>query len=94
MHRDNWSDQNTSALITGISGIAGQLLNKNQGALTPEQQRVAQLAQQTANALAQAQQQEYIVEQKPGFLQSPTFIMVAGGIAFLIIGLFLSRKTK
>ncbi len=88
MERTNhWNEANTTAVIQQIGGIAGNLINKNNqgGTLTPEQQRLASLAQQTQIALANAQAQQ---NQAPGSSLGSggiTTIVLVGGVFLLIV---------
>lgn len=89
MKRNHWSDQNTTALIGAIGGIAGSLINeKNSGApLSPSADKVATLAQQTAAALAAAQQQK---NTPPPTNYTP--LLLGGGVLVIIVVLFLAFK--
>jgi len=88
---NHWNEANTTALIQGISGIAGNIIaNKNAGnQISQGDAQVAYLAQQTAAALGQANQQQTAAASG---LQGNTIIYIAAGIAIIIIGVVLFKK--
>jgi hypothetical protein len=89
MHLTNhWNEANTTALIQGISGVAGNIINKQKsgGSISGNDAQIAYLAQQTAAALAQAQQ--------PNPVQSNnTLLYIGGGLALLLI-VFIMYKNR
>lgn len=94
MHKENnhWNDANTTALINGISGIAGNIIDdRNAGAYVSNQDaKLASLAEQTALALAQANQANQNPE--PTWMQKNGVILSFAAVGIIIIILVLLKK--
>jgi len=99
MERANhWSDENTQALIQGVTGVAGQLIQqkKSGGSLSAQENAVASLSEQTLKALAlydsqnsQAVQQQ---QSQPKSNNTKTMLFIVGGILLVVIAFFLFKR--
>jgi len=87
---NHWNETNTNALIQGISGIAGNIINaKNNGAvISVQDQQIAALAQQTQAALLKSQ-----TPQSSGLGAGGITTIVLVGVVFLAI-VFMLHKFK
>lgn len=94
---DHLSEANTGALITGITGIAGQLIqNRNSGAGSPAANQVANLSEQTLAAVLAAQGVKPSPTQQPPAIPQTNY-MIFGAVAvvaLLLIFFVIKAKSK
>lgn len=95
---NHWSESNTNALIQGLSGIAGTIIDKKQSGqqVSSAENQIANLSQQTLQALGlynsqTSQQQQQI--QSTGIKSNNTLLLVGGGVLLLVV-LFMVFKRK
>lgn len=95
---NHWSESNTNALIQGLSGIAGTIIDKKQSGqqVSSAENQIANLSQQTLQALGlynsqTSQQQQQI--QSTGMKSNNTLLLVGGGVLLLVV-LFMVFKRK
>jgi len=101
---NHWNESNTTALIEGISGIAGNIINKQKvgAAITSAEQQVANLSQQTLQALGLANQQQMqndsqLTAYKPSIgkwiqANQTLFIVLIGVLSLIIFMIIKKRK--
>lgn len=89
------SEANTTALITGIGGLASQIIaTKNSGGkITSAEQQIANLSEQTLKALGLATNPPPPPPPVQKGLTGTTMLLI-GGSVFLLIALVLIYKFK
>lgn len=96
---NHWSESNTNALIQGLSGIAGTIIDKKQSGqqVSSAENQIANLSQQTLQALglynSQTSQQQQQQIQSTGIKSNNTLLLVGGGVLLLVV-LFMVFKRK
>lgn len=93
---NHWSEANTTALIQGLGGLAGNIIDKKQsgGNVSNAENQIAGLSQQLLQTLGLANQQQQQVQQpvKSGITGNTVILLIVGVLVVGILAFAIFKR--